>query len=80
MKLSWLLVFKAFITLFWFLGMVGFISMAIDNRKTFLELFARWDIVLIFIVILLGCLSVVLDFFFRDKKIMTDYFLSFFCL
>lgn len=59
MKLSWLLAFKAFITLFWFLGMVGFISMAIDNSKTFLELFTRWDIVLIFIVILLDCLSVV---------------------
>lgn len=79
-KLTWILVFKIFIVLFWTFGMVGFIGMVIDNQKTFLELLTRWDIVLIFIVILLGCLSVVLDFFFRDKRIMTDYFLSFFCL
>lgn len=79
-KLTWILVFKIFIVLFWTFGMVGFIGMVIDNQKTFLELLTRWDIVLIFIVILLGCLSVVLDFFFRDKRIMTDYFLSFFLL
>ena len=79
-KLTWLLAFKAFITLFWCLGMVGFISIAIDDDKTFWELLTRWDIVLIFIVSLLGCLSVVLDFFFRDKRIMIDYFLSFFLL
>lgn len=41
MKLTWLLAFKAFITLFWFLAMVGFISMAIDNQRTFSELLAQ---------------------------------------
>ena len=76
MKFSWLLAFKIFIVLFWIMGMVGFIAAAIDNRKTFLEILnVHWDI---FIIILLGCISVILDFVFKNKNIMIDYFLIFF--
>lgn len=76
MKLSWLLVFKVFITLFWTLSMIGFILVAIDNRKTFLEILnTHWDI---FAAILLGCISVILDFIFKEKNIMLSYFFIFF--
>lgn len=77
-KLTWLLALKIFIVLFWTLGMVGFIVETIDNRKTFLEILSiHW---ILFTAILLGCISIILDFLFKEKEIMIDYFLSFFCL
>ncbi|MCX2683905.1 hypothetical protein OQH60_08540, partial [Campylobacter sp. MIT 21-1685] len=77
-KMTWLLAFKIFIVLFWSLGMVGFIDAAIDNQKTFLELLARWDIVFVFVTILLGCISIILDCIFKNKNIMVSYFFIFF--
>lgn len=56
--------------------MIGFILVAIDNRKTFLEILnTHWDI---FAAILLGCISVILDFIFKEKNIMLSYFFIFF--
>ena len=78
MKLSWLLVSKIFIILFWMLGMIGFICTAINSNKTFLEVLnAHW---VLFLAILLGCVSVVLDFIFKNKNIMLSYFFVFFFL
>lgn len=75
-KFTWLLVLKIFIVLFWTLGMAGFIFETIDNRKTFLEILSiHW---VLFTAIFLGCISVILDFFFRNKNIMVSYFFIFF--
>lgn len=78
MKLSWLLALKVFIVLFWILGIAGFIIEAINSRKAFLEIIStHW---IAFIAILLGCISIILDFVFKNKNIMVWYFLNFFCL
>lgn len=77
-KFTWLLALKIFIVLFWTLGMIGFIFETINNPKTFLEILSiHW---VLFTAIFLGCISVILDFFFKEKEIMIDYFLSFFLL
>lgn len=54
--------------------------MAIDNKKIFLEILARWDNALMLIIILLGCVSVIMDFFFKNKNTMVTYFLVVFLL
>ncbi|MCX2683920.1 hypothetical protein OQH60_08635, partial [Campylobacter sp. MIT 21-1685] len=75
MKFTWLLAFKIFIVLLWILCMIVFMSGAINSQRTFLELL-DWDIALIFVIILLGCLSVILEKFYKKKSLMIIYFLS----
>lgn len=75
MKLSWLLVFKAFITLFWVLGMMVFINEIANNYESFIKYFDYFDVVL-GSMIFLGCVSVTMDFFFKNKNIMVTYFLA----
>lgn len=80
MKLTWNLVFKILISLFWIVCMIGFIDEAIHNRKTFAELLIRWDIVAIFFIFLFGCISIVLNTIWTKKNFIVGYFIIMFFL
>ncbi|MBZ7936422.1 MULTISPECIES: hypothetical protein [Campylobacter] len=79
--MKWLLVFKIFIVSIWIVGMMGFIQEVVNNSKTFVELLSNPRIFLIFCIIFLGCVSIILNFIFKNKNILINYFLFsfFFC-
>ena len=81
MKLTWQTAFNAFIALFWTLGIIGSIALVINSNRTFTEiLFSYWYNSVMFIAIILGFISIILDFFLKNKNITITYFLIFFFL
>ena len=71
MKITSFLIFKSFIVLFWFLGVLVFI----DDASRGLITFDEWDIAML-ICLAFGCLSVMLERFYKKRSLIITYFLS----
>lgn len=73
MKLTWNLVFKILIALFWIVGMIGIVNLFLyDSIDLQLSIYS--------IVVVLGLMSVVLNVIYRKKNFIIDYFIIFFLL